>query len=56
MRIVENRAHLQFGISKPLDDVRLKSMMEAAKEMTKINRDIWELLPQLQRYLQSKPA
>lgn len=56
MRIVENREHLQFGISKPLDDIRLKSMMEAAKEMTRINRDIWELLPQLQRYLQSKPA
>jgi hypothetical protein len=56
MRIVENREYLQFGISKPLDDARLKNMIEAAREMTKINRDIWELLPQLQRHLQSTPA
>src|SRR5258708_774912 len=56
MRIVENREHLQFGMSKPLDDARLKSMIAAAREMTTINRDIWELLPRLQLHLQSKPA
>jgi hypothetical protein len=56
MRIVESREHLQFGISKPLDDARLKNMIEAAREMTKINRGIWELLPLLQLHLQSKPA
>jgi hypothetical protein len=54
MRIVESREHLQFGISKPLDDARLKHMVEAAKEMSNINRDIWELLPQLQLHLQSQ--
>ena len=56
MRIVESREHLQFGISKPLDDARLKHMIEAAREMSNINRDTWELLPQLQRHLQSKPS
>jgi len=56
MRIVENREHLQFGMSKPLDDARLKTMIAAAREMTTINRDIWELLPRLQLHLQSKPA
>jgi hypothetical protein len=55
MRIVENRDHLEFGVSKPLDDARLKSMVAAAREMTNINRDIWEFLPKLQRHLQSKP-
>jgi hypothetical protein len=29
-------------------------MVEAIKEMTNINRDIWELLPRLQLHLQSK--
>ncbi|SHL04978.1 hypothetical protein SAMN05444159_4863 [Bradyrhizobium lablabi] len=53
MRLVESREHLQFGISKPLDDVRLRSMVEAAKEMSNINRGIWDLLPQLQLHLQS---
>jgi len=28
MRIVESREHLQFGISKPLDDARLKNMID----------------------------
>lgn len=56
MRIVESREHLQFGISKPLDNARLKNMIEAAREMTNINHDIWELLPKLHSHLQSKPA
>lgn len=56
MRIVEDRQHLEFGISKPLDDTRLKNMVAAAREMTDINRDIWELLPQLQLHLQSRPG
>ena len=56
MRIVESREHLQFGISKPLDEARLKNMIEAAKEMSNINRGIWELLPQLQLHLQSQRA
>jgi hypothetical protein len=56
MRIVESREHLQFGDSKPLDEARLKSMVEAAGEMTKINREIWELLPKLQLHLRSKRA
>jgi hypothetical protein len=30
MRIVESREHLQCGISKSLDDARLKNMIEAA--------------------------
>jgi hypothetical protein len=56
MRIVEDRGHLEFGISKPLDDARLKNMIAAAKEMTNINRDIWELLPRLQLHLRSRPG
>jgi hypothetical protein len=56
MRIAESRTYLEFGVSKPLDDARLKNMVEAVKEMTNINRDIWELLPQLQLHLQSKRA
>jgi hypothetical protein len=31
-------------------------MIAAAREMTTINRDIWELLPRLQLHLQSKSA
>ncbi len=54
MRIVESREHLQFGISKPLDHARLKHMIDAAREMSNINRDIWELLPQLRLHLQSQ--
>jgi hypothetical protein len=58
MRIVESREHLQFGVSKPLDDARLKNMIEASKEISNINRDIWDFLPRLQRHLQlqSQPS
>src|ERR1700674_2659717 len=55
MRIVESREHLQFGIRKPLDDARLKNMIEAAKEMTFTNRGICEMLPRLYCHLQPTP-
>jgi len=51
MRIVQTKGNLQFGEMKPMDDARLKSMVEATKEMARINRDIWEFLPRLEDHL-----
>ena len=56
MRIVQTRSSLQFGEMKPMDEARLKSMLKTIKEMTRINRDIWDFLPQLEAHLQSNGA
>jgi len=53
MRIVQTRSSLQFGEMKPMDEVRLKGMVKSIKEMARINRDIWDLLPRLEGHLQS---
>ncbi|MBR1121929.1 hypothetical protein JQ628_10435 [Bradyrhizobium lablabi] len=53
MRIVQTRDSLQFGEMKPMDAARLRSMVKTTKDMTRINRDIWEFLPRLESHLRS---
>ena len=53
MRIVQTKDSLQFGEMKPMDDARLKSMVKATKDMTRINREIWDFLPRLESHLRS---
>lgn len=54
MRIVQTKNSLQFGGMKPMDEARLKSMVKTTKEMARINRDIWDLLPRLESHLHSQ--
>ena len=53
MRIVQTKNNLQFGEMKPMDDDRLKSMVKTTKDMTRINRDIWDFLPRLESHIGS---
>ena len=53
MRIVQTKDNLQFGEMKPMDDARLKNMIKTTKDMTRINRDIWDFLPRLENHLRS---
>jgi hypothetical protein len=51
MRLVETKSSLRFGEMKPLDEARLQDMVRTTNEMTKINRDIWDLLPRLEAHV-----
>lgn len=53
MRIEEKRGRIYFGRERPLDDQRLDEMNEAAREMTELNRDLWQFLPELERHLRA---
>jgi hypothetical protein len=53
MRIVQTKNSLQFGEMKPMDDARLRSMVKSTKDMTRINREIWDFLPRLESHLRS---
>ena len=55
MRLVETRSSLRFGELKALDEARLQEMAQTTGEMTKINRDIWDLLPRLKRMFAAAP-
>lgn len=62
MRLMETKASLRFGDIKALDESRLQEMLLTTNEMTRINRDIWDLLPRLEAHVcggvkpQSRPA
>ena len=51
MRLVQTRGNLRFGETKPLDDARINEMIEAVREMARLNRDIWDFLPRLEAHL-----
>jgi hypothetical protein len=51
MRLMETRSSLRFGEIKALDEDRLQEMLRTTHEMTKINRDIWDLLPRLEAHV-----
>jgi hypothetical protein len=51
MRLMETRSSLRFGEIKALDDGRLQEMLRTTHEMTKINREIWDLLPRLEAHV-----
>jgi len=51
MRIVQTKSSLKFGETKPMDEERLKEMVKTTKDMTRINRDIWDFLPRLESHL-----
>lgn len=51
MRLAETRSSLRFGEMKALDENRLQEMVRTTREMTKINREIWDLLPQLEAHV-----
>lgn len=52
MKIVETRKRLQLGEVRPMDEERIKEMTAATQELKKLNRDIWQFLPRLQRHLE----
>jgi hypothetical protein len=51
MRIRETRNGLQFGQMRDMNDARLDEMAEAIRDLTLLNRQLWEFLPKLQEHL-----
>jgi hypothetical protein len=51
IRIVETRKQLQLGEVKPMDDARIKEMVETVQGLKTLNRDIWDFLPRLEQHL-----
>ncbi len=51
MRLAETKSSLRFGEMKALDEGRLQDMLRTTNEMTKINRDLWDILPELEAHV-----
>jgi hypothetical protein len=54
IRLQEVQGKLQLGVVRTMDQARIDEMLEAIRNMTKLNREIWDFLPRLQAYL--RPA
>jgi hypothetical protein len=51
MRVRETRRGIQFGETKPIDQTRLEEIQASVTELRNLNREIWDFLPRLQKYM-----
>jgi hypothetical protein len=57
MRIQESRSgKIGFGASRPMDEARIHELQAAIVQMTKLNRDIWDLLDVLRDHTRLRPS
>lgn len=57
MKLQEVKGQLKWGEIKPMDELRMKQMVKAIKDLKTLNRDIWTFLPRLeQACAKGKPA
>lgn len=57
MRVQESRrGGLQLGVSRPMDDERIREIVRAIEEMKALNRDLWALLPRLEAAIAARRA
>lgn len=54
-RMQEVKGRLQLGVVRPMDDARIHELQNAIHSMTQLNRDIWDFMGVLQKYLATAP-
>ena len=52
IRMQSGRGRLQLGIVRKLDEPRVTEMLDAIRNLTQLNRDIWDFLPRLQAHVE----
>jgi hypothetical protein len=55
LRVQKVKGRLQFGIVRPMDDARIRELQNAIRSMAQLNRDIWDFMGVLQKYLAGRP-
>jgi hypothetical protein len=53
IRMQEVKGKLQLGVVRKMDDARINDILAAIRDMTKLNREIWDFLPRLEGSLKS---
>lgn len=56
LKISETKTGLQYAVIRPIDQARLKEISSTIKKLTKLNRDLWAFLPELERKVRSSKA
>ena len=55
-KVQEVRGRMQLTTARKMDDARVNEMLGAIRNLTKLNRDIWDFLPRLKEYLDKANA
>ncbi len=55
MRVDDKPRGISFGQSRPIDAARLDELNSAIRELERLNRDLWAILPKLQDRLADAP-
>lgn len=56
MRVREMRGRIQFGEIRKVDQERIKELTATSAELKRLNREIWDLLPRLEKYFARRKA
>jgi hypothetical protein len=56
IRMQDVKGKLQLGVIRKMDDARINDILAAVRDMTTLNREIWDFLPRLQGSLQASPS
>ena len=48
LKISETGSDVTYAASRPIDEARIRQMSLTVKKLTKLNRDLWAFLPELQ--------
>lgn len=51
IKVQEVRGRMQLTVARKMDDTRVNEMLGAIRNLTRLNRDIWDFLPRLKEYL-----
>ncbi|GJD31556.1 hypothetical protein PMNALOAF_2815 [Methylobacterium adhaesivum] len=54
MRIVEHGGRLGLGTRRPMDDARVRELTDVNRQLTRLNRDLWQFLPVLAACLDAR--
>jgi hypothetical protein len=56
MRLVAKKGGMSFGQQQPIDQTRLDGIVRTCGDLRRLNREIWDLLPQLKEAVGSQAA
>ena len=51
LRITEKKDEINLTVLRKMDDKRMREMSNAINQMKKLNRDLWEFLPILEKHV-----
>lgn len=54
LRIQIQKGELRTGLTKNIDDKRIKQIVQTIKKLIKLNDDIWNILPRIDAYMKSQ--